>query len=348
MAGDVRVWLARQVITVREIDPTDSGLFDSWYDVFRAGAIADREAALVTSHAALAFSLLNPSPLKRRLAVGAFDGEQVVGALLFEYWLESNLDAVEVEIDVPPEHRRRGIATALWGWARSRAAADERTIFQCEIAVPEGFTPKTWPGSSFAAKLGFTVEHLEDHLVVALPWTGSVPVDPLEGYELTSWAGPCPEEHLQAFAELRTAMDQDVPTGGMTKDSTVWDVDKLRVLEDRVAKTYLSLLTLARSADGRPAGYTVMYLPHADPDTAQQLDTLVLREHRGHNLGTHLKIANLKLLAAHPERKWLHTWTAKTNLPMQKVNSRFGFRPVEEHVECELKVPQTRSTSRTR
>jgi GNAT superfamily N-acetyltransferase len=342
VAGDVRGWLARQVITVRELDPADSELFDSWYDVFRAGATADREAALVASHEALALSLLDPSPLKRRLLVGAFDGEQLVGAMLFEYWLETNLESVDVEIDVPPAHRRRGIATALWGWARSRAAADERTIFQCELGIPDGFTTETWPGSIFAARLGFTVEHVEDHLVVSLPWTVSVPVEPLEGYELTSWAGPCPEEHLQAYADLRTAMGQDVPTGGMTKNAMVWDVETLRAQEDRVAKSYVSLLTLARTTDGRPAGYTVMFLPHADPDTAQQLDTLVLREHRGHNLGAHLKLANLELLAPHPERKWLHTWTAKSNTAMQKVNARFGFRAVEDSVECELKVPQPR------
>ncbi|HEY0474198.1 MAG TPA: GNAT family N-acetyltransferase [Kribbella sp.] len=329
------------MITVREIDPADSDAFDSWYDVFRAGATADREAALVSSHDALAYSLRNPNPLKTRLPVAAFDGDQVVGAMLFEFWLQDNPDSVDVEIDVPPAHRRRGIATALWGWARSHAASVRRTIFQCELAVPAGFTTETWPGSLFAAKLGFSVEHVEDHLVVPLPWVGSVQVEPLQGYELISWAGPSPEEHLQAFADLRTAMDQDVPTGGMTRENTPWDVDKLRTQEERVDQTYLSVLTMARTTDGRPAGYTVIYLPRTDPENAQQLDTLVLRDHRGHNLGAHLKLANLEQLGKHQgERKWLHTWTARSNTAMQKVNARFGFRAVEENVECELKVPQ--------
>jgi hypothetical protein len=211
------------VITVREIDPADVELFASWYDVLRAGVTADRPAAIVVSHDAMAFSLRTPSPLKRRLAVVAFEGAEVVGAMLFEFWLESNLDSVEVEINVPPASRRQGIATALWGWARSRAAAEKRTIFQCELGVPDGFTTQTWPGSIFAAKLGFTIEHIEDHLVVPLPYDGSVPTEPLEGYELTSWAGVCPEEHLQAFADLRTAMDRDVPTGGMTREPAPWD-----------------------------------------------------------------------------------------------------------------------------
>lgn len=337
------------MITVREIDPSDETLFDRWYDVYRAGLVAARPAAIVTSHDGLAYSLRTPNPMRQRLAVAAFAGDRVVGAMLFGTWIESNLDSIEVEISVPPAECRRGIGTALWGWARSRAAVDERTIFQCELGVPEGFTLETWPGSLFAAKLGFTVQHIEDHLVVPLPYEGSVQVEALDGYELISWAGRCPEEHLQAFADLRTAMDRDVPTGGMTKDPTPWDVEKLRAQEERVDKTWLSLLTLARTSDGRPAGYTVIYLPRTDPDTAQQLDTLVLREHRGHNLGSHLKLANLEQLAKHrTTQKLLHTRTAETNTAMQKINARFGFRPVEKGVECELRVavPRLRPAAR--
>lgn len=329
------------MITVREIDPADDTLFDAWYAALRAGAIADREAAIVTSRETQAYALRNQTERRARHAVAAFDGDQVVGAMLVEYDLLDNLDSIEVEIDVPPAQRRRGIATALWDWARSKAAAEQRTIFQTELGVPEGFTTETWPGSIFAAKLGFTVEHVEDHLVVPLPYAGAVTVEPLEGYELTSWAGPCPEEHLQAFADLRTAMDQDVPTGGMTRELVPWDVDRLRTSQERVNANYLGLTTIARTTDGRPAGYTVIFLPRTDPDTAQQDDTLVLRDHRGHNLGTHLKLANLEQLAKHrTTQNLLHTWTAESNTPMQKVNTRFGFQPVEKNVECELELPQ--------
>ncbi|MEV8372706.1 bifunctional GNAT family N-acetyltransferase/NUDIX hydrolase [Kribbella sp. NPDC056861] len=328
------------MITVREVDPHDTAVFEAWYAVLRAGATADRPAAIVETYQALASSLGSVNPVKARLAVGAFEGERLVGALLFEYLLHSDLDTVSVEIDVAPADRRRGVATALWGWARSRAADLERTIFQCELAVPEGFTPDTWPGSVFAAKLGFAVENVEDHLVVELPWTGSVEVEPLDGYVLTSWAGPCPEEHLQALADLQTAMDRDVPTGGMTKDLVPWDAEKMRARQERTARNYLTLYTMAQTTDGAPAGYTIIYLPKANPDAAQQDDTLVLREHRGHNLGTHLKLANLAQLAQHrTTQTLLHTWTAETNTPMQKVNARFGFQPREKNIEAQLQLP---------
>jgi ADP-ribose pyrophosphatase YjhB (NUDIX family)/GNAT superfamily N-acetyltransferase len=328
------------MITVREIDPHDEAAFDAWYDVLRAGAVADREVPLVFSHDATANSLRAENPIKTRLPVAAYDGERVVGALLFEYYLKNDLDAVIVEIDVLPAERRQGIGTALWGWARSKAASLGRTIYQIEIAIPDGFTPETWPASLFATKLGFVVEHVEDHLVVPLPYGHPVELEPLEGYELISWAGPCPEEYLPVYADLRSAMARDVPTGGMTREAKVWTADELRPLEERTAKSYLALVVLARTLDGRPAGYTVMYLPLTDPDNVQQLDTLVLRNDRGHNLGAHLKAANLEQLAKHlTTQKWLHTWTAETNTAMQKTNARFGFVAREKNVEYELELP---------
>jgi ADP-ribose pyrophosphatase YjhB (NUDIX family)/ribosomal protein S18 acetylase RimI-like enzyme len=337
------------VISIREIDPADLALFDEWYDAFRAGAVAGREAALVTGHEALGYSLRNPSPLKQRIVVGAFEDDRVLGTMLFEYRLNDNLDTVEVEIDVPPAHRRRGIGTALWQWATTRSAQLGRTIVQAEVAVPAAGSP----GAAFAARLGFQVEHVEEHLVVPLPYDDLLleelrsDAGRLDGYRLTSWAGLCPPEHQQAYADLHTAMDLDVPTGGMTREVVPWTVEKLTASEARIDRTYLALVTMAHTDAGEPAGYTLIYLPRTDAEHAQQDDTLVLREHRGHNLGTHLKLANLDQLAKHrTEQRFLHTWTALSNAPMRKVNARFGFRAVEEHRELELRLPRLRPAAR--
>lgn len=337
------------MIFVREIDPADLALFDEWYDAFRAGAVAGRERALIVTREALGHSLRNPGPLKARRAVGAFEDGRILGAMLFEYRLTDNLDAVEIEIDVPPEHRRRRIGTALWQWAVTRSAQLGRTIVQTELGVPS----EPWPGAAFAERLGFEVEHVEEHLVVPLPYDDlrleelRSDAGRLDGYLLTSWAGLCPPEHRQAYADLHTAMDLDVPTGGMTRELVPWTVEKLVANETRIDRNLLALVTMAHTDAGAPAGYTLMYLPRADPEHAQQDDTLVLREHRGHNLGTFLKLANLEQLAKHrTTQRSLHTWTALTNAPMRKVNARFGFRAVEQHRELELRLPRLRPAAR--
>ena len=58
---------------------------------------------------------------------------------------------------------------------------------------------------AFAESLGFTSEHVEEHLVLPLP----VPVEQVErlrasvrdlaGYELVTWEDRCPDEHLAAY-----------------------------------------------------------------------------------------------------------------------------------------------------
>ncbi|GAA1509361.1 GNAT family N-acetyltransferase [Kribbella lupini] len=332
------------MISVREVDPFDEPTFGSWYDAFHAAAVDQRPAAVVANREALTFSLQNPGPAKRRIPVGAFDGDRLVGAMLFEYPLIGDPDTVEVEIDVPPAERRRGAGTMLWRWATARAAELGRTIFQAELGVPATSDP--WPGSAFAAGLGFTIGNIEDHFVVPLPYDAdrlaqlTKDAGDLTGYRLTSWAGPCPEEHLQAYADLRTAMDLDVPSGEMTRHPEPWTVERLRPNEERMAKNYLALVTMAHTTDGTPAGYTLIYLMPGDPDNALQDDTLVLRDHRGHNLGTHLKLANLTQLADHrTTQTLLHTWTAQSNTPMQKVNTRFGFTFAEELHELERHAP---------
>lgn len=325
----------------REVDPHDEAAFRAWYSVLREGAAAGRTAPLIATYDALASSLRDPGESLRRVAVAAVDEAQTVAGMLFELPLTENLDTVLVEIDVPARYRGRGVATALWRWATDRAAQENRTVFQSEVNIPSGETPETWAGARFAAKLGFVSENVEDHLVVPLPYDSRRPdsrgESPSPGYRLLSWAGRCPEHHLRAYADLQTEMAREVPTGGMTRQPMVMDVERVRRSDERLAESYLSLVTLATTTDGVPAGYTQIFVPHTDPENVMQDDTLVLGAHRGHNLGALLKSANLRLLERHHTAgRWLHTWTAETNAAMQKVNARFGFRPVEKMHEVEL------------
>jgi GNAT superfamily N-acetyltransferase len=328
--------------SVQEVDPHDADALSAWYAALREGAMADRTAPLLETFEAMARSFRNPGSELRRLPIAALDGQETVGAMLFELPLKENLTTAFVEIDVPPRHRRRGVGTALWERATRRAATEGRTIFQSEINVPEGHSFESWSGAQFAHRLGFASRHVEDRLVLALPVaTGAL--DALEacvakpdGYELISWAGPCPDEHLQVYADMQTAMSRDVPTGGLTREGIVWDVERARTNETRRAQSYLTLVSMARTTAGEPAGYTLIFVPRNDPDHASQDDTFVASAHRGHNLGSLLKVANLRQLERHRDgRRWLHTWTADTNRAMQTVNARFGFRPVEKTHEVE-------------
>jgi GNAT superfamily N-acetyltransferase len=330
---------------IREVLPADAEAFGAWHEAFTRALQAGRELATVSTLQELLDSLSVPSPVKRRIAVGAFDDRECVGAMLFELPLQSDLDTVLVQIAVPPDHRRQGVARDLWAWAAQRAQADSRAVFQSEVHVPHDATLLNWPGALFATTLGFACQNIEDHLVLDLPVSTTQAADliraiPEDHYEITAWVGACPDQHVEAWADLHTAMSAAVPSGGLTRDTVLHTVERIRTDEQRMAAHWISLHAMALTRDGEPVGYSTVYLPGGAPDHAYQDDTLVLHAHRGNHLGTRLKAANLGQLAALAEsaispRRWLHTWTAQDNTAMQRVNARFGFRAVETLCEYE-------------
>ena len=59
------------------------------------------------------------------------------------------------------------------------------------------------------------------------------------------------------------------------------------------------------------------------------MGTLVRRDHRGHRLGTAVKVANLRALqGACPEATEVKTQNAETNAWMVGINVRLGFQAV--------------------
>jgi GNAT superfamily N-acetyltransferase len=112
--------------------------------------------------------------------------------------------------------------------------------------------------------------------------------------------------------------------------------ERIRMGEERLAKSYDICVAAARLADGGLGAYSLVYLPRGS-DQALQDDTLVMPEHRGHRLGLALKLETYAVIAAeHPERTTLHTWTAPDNYAMHATNTSFGYRPVERMHEVQV------------
>jgi hypothetical protein len=62
---------------------------------------------------------------------------------------------------------------------------------------------------------------------------------------------------------------------------------------------------------------------------AHQMGTLVRRDHRGHRLGTAVKVANLRALQRNRlDVTAVHTQNAESNPWMVAINQSLGFEPV--------------------
>jgi RimJ/RimL family protein N-acetyltransferase len=70
---------------------------------------------------------------------------------------------------------------------------------------------------------------------------------------------------------------------------------------------------------------------------AEQWNTIVEPDHRGHRLGLAVKFANLRhLRLAVPETQRLETWNADENTRMIAINELLGFHIVERVDEFQL------------
>ena len=161
--------------------------------------------------------------------------------------------------------------------------------------------------------------------------TGSNPTDAVEatepddGYAIRTWAGPVPEEYVEAIARLHQRMSTDVPGVADLYDEETWNAARVRALEaDREftgARTQTALALLGDEG----VGFTEVVSYAQRPHVAYQGATLVAEEHRGHGLGARLKTANHAGLAGESDVERVYTWNAAENSWMLAINERAGF-----------------------
>lgn len=255
------------------------------------------------------------------------DGNPVGSAFLRLNSRKSHSHLAEFELNVHPAERRRGVGSrllnAVVGAARDH---DVRTLL-ADARV----------GSSadrFLQHHGFGVGLT---LVYARLRLASVDITELEaiagaeppGYHLVSWAGVVPDEWVQTFTDARAGMD-DAPTGGIEYGEDAWDVERTRhaaqVIEQRGER--LGAVAAVHESTGTIAGFTELVVPGDGKGEAQHYGTAVLPAHRGHGLALWMKAEQIRQVRVRfPDLDALLADTVSTNTPMQRINTRLGYRP---------------------
>ena len=240
----------------------------------------------------------------------------------------------------------RGIGSAAYELIEREVRAQGRTVLQSWATHPAADGPHieapTGYGSipddhiaRFYRRHGYRLEQIERQSVFDL----HASYDGVErllahaeaaatGYEVVQWVLPTPEEHIAGYAWMKSRMSTDVPSAAMEFDEEVWDAERLS-RHDRMYTDAdrLLLVTAARhTASGDLCAFNELVIGTDRTQASAQEDTLVLKEHRGHRLGTLVKCAGLlrwRQLA--PESPRIITYNAEENRPMLDINEALGF-----------------------
>lgn len=321
---------------IREIDVHDQAQLASWFEAEGAAISHDRPHAVRRTFDALVTQVTSPSDYFEPVLLAAFEGDAILAVAELGFSLQDNQHLADLEVTVRPEHRRRGIGRQLYAAATDRRRAAGRSSACAELCVVADDGPL-----AFARAMGAESVHEEDHLVVELPLAADhvrrLAARTAGDYEIVTWQGRCPDDLLVAYAEMRTQMNQDVPTGELDHEAVVMTPERIRAGEERLAKSYDIVVAAARRTDGVLGGYSLVFLARGS-DQVLQDDTLVMPAHRGHRLGLALKLATYDVVSAsHPERTSMHTWTDPDNHAMYATNAAFGYRPVERMHQVQVK-----------
>ena len=281
-----------------------------------------------------------------------FLGRDADGTVVAAGWAilptRDNLAAALVGGYVVPDHRGKGVGSALYDHLEGVAAAAGRTRF---------FTggPESDAGRGFAESRGYAVASVGMTRRVDLGEVSAAAVqaayDEAEAhardYELVRIAGSLPTELMDAYVDAVTAIN-DAPLDDLDVDDEVYDADRVRAYEQtQLLSGHRLYRVLARHREtGTVAGHTVVAVETERPHLGDQHDTTVVGAHRGHRLGLLLKADMMRWLRdVEPDLRTITTQNAASNAHMIAVNERLGYRVMGRSTEYQRDLPFSTAAS---
>ena len=263
------------------------------------------------------------------------DGPVVVEGLMhLSEW--DNRDLAWLDVTVHPDHRRRGLGTAMWSHLVEQAG---------EAARPR-IGASAWKdsaGGAFLEELGLSAravgvlsrQHLDELDLDEVRRLRNQAARHAAAYDVLLVDGPTPPGRFEELAALAASIN-DAPMDDLDYEDEVYDAVRLQHFEvaNEARDRDLHRAVAVERTTGAWVGHTVLVTERGTPEVGHQLDTAVMRQHRGHRLGLLLKATLLLHLAGtRPALRTVDTWNAASNTHMVEVNSVLGYRPLAEQVD---------------
>ena len=277
-------------------------------------------------------------------------GEQeAVGVLDLSWPTAEDSPLVSATLNVHPDRRRGGHGSAMIKEVRRFT----RSLGRDTIWISG---PKDSPGAAaFARSHGFVAAGEDTRRRLVLSDLDPERVQRLtaeaeaasEDYVLERHRAPTPPALLSDLVEVAASIN-DAPTGDLTSDDELYDLQRLQDFETACARREERLYRVVarHAATGRVVGETVTTITDLRPDHARQEETAVARAHRGHRLGLRLKLEMLRWLAEdEPQLALVETWNNVENTHVLAINDALGFRLSRTYVAYELILPDLASTT---
>jgi GNAT superfamily N-acetyltransferase len=322
---------------IESVDLQDEAALAEWFEPVRAADLADWPDGSGWALRELAVLIRDRTASTSELAVVRGDDGDVEASAWVRMPERENRQVAEVRLVVHPRWRGRGSGRALLDHCEQMVRSRDRHTIVATTDEPVREAEAS-ASARFARAAGYEPALAEARRSLALPVDPAF-LDRLEAaclcfssaYELVAWIGACPDGYLDGRVALARSISTDAPQGKLAKEADDVDADRIRTFEkaiDAMDRDEYSAGAVETST-GELVGFTEIGVPRTLPKHAYQFDTVVLHAHRGHRLGTLLKIANLRALAERsPATEYVLTWNAIENDPMIRVNDMLGFEVV--------------------
>lgn len=320
---------------IRPIDVDSDQETGRCHEIITAAEGFQRPHAQQQSLREFRVELRRTDPGARTEVFGAFDEGELVGAALAYLPLLDNTDLMWFMAFVEPERRRAGIGSELVEHCVARAGELERHTLAADAFYPVA-DREAHPYRRFAERHGFTLASTEVVRELELPVAATL-LDELAvesaphhtAYRLETFAGALPDPLLPSYCAAYNRLIVDAPMGD-------FDFEEEKVTPEVMTERWAReremgrrrLTTVATHPDVGVVAYTELILD--DRDQLHQWGTLVIGPHRGHRLGTAVKVRNLQEFQRRfPGNYRVQTGNSEVNAHMVSINERLGFRVIE-------------------